>query len=277
MSGSREPVSAETDKWVLYSLSNANIDLTSQSAFEKFGIEAAERGRDIVFIDWNLSSPSIVQLAAELANRDGSLLVGLVPGTDLSRNWNAAENLRLMLHFCDTVIMANSVEIPDNVGLAQRLPEVISEICEGLANTSGHRFLRRMLKRGQLARVSSARSCSGNVEEAILKVLRAILPVAEFTQHPDVFLNISSRNEIDRKTLTRASKWISKSLTPANAIICSNCKEAAQASVCLLVTGIAFPYSSSSSRNLSIDIDDLEPESSIDNEMMITLELDQIE
>ena len=79
---------------------------------------------------------------------------------------------------------------------------LVSEICEGLANTSGHRFLRGMLKRGQLARVSSARSCSGNVEEAILKALRAILPVAEFTQHPDVFLNISSRNEIDRKTLT---------------------------------------------------------------------------
>jgi len=278
VSGSREPARAETDKWVLYGLSNVNIDLSSQLAFEKFGMDAAERGRDIVFIVGNMISRSIVQLAAELAKRNGSLLVGLVAGIDLPHNSNAAENLRLMLHFCDTAIMVDSVEIPEIAGLAQKLPEGVSEIYEGLANTSGHRFLRGMLKRGHLARVSSARSCSGNIEEAILKALRAILPVAEFTQPPDVFLNISSHNEIDRKTLTRASKWISKTLAPANAIICSNCREgAAQASVCLLVTGLAFPYSSPSSRNISIDIDDLEPESSTDNEMTITLGLDQIE
>ena len=270
-----------TDKSILNGLSKINIrclNLSSQLSFETLGIEGAERGWDIVFITGNTIGHSIVQLA-ELAKRRDWPLVGLVPGTDLNRNWSAAENLRLMLHLCDTTVMVNSNEKSDNSGLPQLVSsDIVSEICEGLANTSYHRSLRGMLKRGQFARVSCARSSSPNVEEAVLKALRAILPVAGFTEKTEVFLNISGPKKIDRKTLTRASRWISRALTPANAVICANSEEGASGgSVFLLVTQIAFPYLSPSSRNLSIDIDDLEPESSLDNGNRLSLELDQIE
>ena len=282
--GSRASKNVETDKSILYGLSNAKInclDLSNRSSFEELTNTITDCNWDIVFIAEHMIEHSMVQLAAKLAKRNGSLLVGLMPRMVLSRKRSAARNLRLMIHSCDTTILVNSVGGPNNVELEQGLsslgyPNVISEICEGLVDTSDRKALRGLLKRGQLARASSASSPTLNIEGGILKALRELSPVAELVQNPEVFLNISSRDEIDRKTLTRASEWISRVLTPANVVICSNKKYVApQPSVFLLVTGVAFPYSSA--RNLSIDIDDIEPESSNDDEMSITLELDQLE
>jgi hypothetical protein len=149
------------------------------------------------------------------------------------------------------------------------------EICKGLRDVSCGVLFRGMLKRGQLARVSSARSVF-NIEEALLRALRALLPVTEFSRKPEVFLGISGQR-INRKTLTCVSRWISRALYPSNTIICSSCNDnELEASVFLVATGIAFPYSPSS-RKLSINLDDLEPESDGDDEMALTLGLDQIE
>jgi hypothetical protein len=130
-----------------------------------------------------------------------------------------------------------------------------------------------MLRRGQLARVSSARSRS-NIEEALLRALRVLLPITEFSRKPEVFLGISGR-EIDRKAVARTSRWISKVMCPANTIVCSTRRES-EVGVFLVATGIAFPYSPSS-RRLSINLDELEPESDDDKEIAITLGLDQME
>jgi hypothetical protein len=132
-----------------------------------------------------------------------------------------------------------------------------------------------MLKRGELARVSSARSNS-NVEEALLRALRPLLPIAEFSRKPEVFLNISG-SEIGRKTLAQASRWVSNVLHPVNTIVCSTCRERElEAHVFLVATGIEFPYSPSS-RRLTMDLHEFEPESDGDNEIAISLGLDQME
>jgi hypothetical protein len=130
-----------------------------------------------------------------------------------------------------------------------------------------------MLRRGQLAMVTSATSNS-NIEEALLRALRAILPVAEFSRRPEVFLGISGR-ETDGQAVARALRWISRALYPSNTIAYSKCVDSA-VTVFLAATGIAFPYSPSS-RRLSMNLDELEPESDDDDYMAITLGLDQME
>jgi len=270
MSGSREPDSVEIDEPVRHGL-----DVSGPLCIKPSGGIAAERAAGIIFITGNLTDRSKVRFAAELAKRDCSLLIGLLPEVNFS-NVSAAENLRLMLHFCDTVVIVDPIEKPSNSGLVRlRRSAVASAICEGLADISSQRPLRSMLKRGQLARVGSALSTS-NVEEAILKTLRAFLPVAEFSHSPEVFLNISGP-KIDRNILARASKWISMVLGPSNTVLCStHRKGAVEANVCLLATGITFPYSPSS-RNIPMDMDELEPESKSDNEIAMGLGLDQME
>ena len=269
VSESRDPGSAETDELVLHGL-----DVSARLCIEARGVIAAERASGVIFITGNLIDRSKVRFAAELAQRDRSLLIGLLPGINLCK-LSAAENLRSMLHFCDTVIIMDPMEKANSGLIRSRRRVVASAICEGLADSSSQRPLRNMLKRGQLARVGSARSTS-NVEEAILKALRAILPVAEFSRNPEVFLNISSP-KIDRNILARASKWISKALNPSNTILCSNYRKGTvEANACLLATGMAVPYSPSS-RNISMDIDELEPESNSDNEIAMALGLDQME
>lgn len=267
---SRERGSVEANEAVLHGL-----DILNQSCHEPFGTIAAERGSGIIFIAGNLIEHAKVRYAAELARSDSSLLIGLVPGTNLT-NLGTARTLRLMHRFCDTIIIIDTIERASNSGLIRlEYSDVASRICEALTNASCRKLLRSMLKRGQLARVSSARSNS-NIEEALLGALRALLPVTEFSREPEVFLGISGR-EIDRKTLARVSRWISNALYPSNTIVCSTFRESeVEASVLLIATGIAFPYSPSS-RRLSINLDELEPESDVDNEMTITLRLDQIE
>ncbi len=265
---SRERGSLENDEVALHGL-----DMLNQSCHEPFGTILAERGSGTVFIA-GTPVDAEVQYAVELARSDSSLLIGLVPGTNVT-NWGTARNLRLMHRFCDTIIIVDTTEEPSSSGLVRlEYSDVALGICEALTNTSCRRLLRSMLERGQLARVSSARSNS-NVEEALLRALRALLPVSEFSRKPEVFLGISGR-EIDRKTLTRASRWISNALYPSNTIVCSFRESEVEASVFLVATGIAFPYSPSS-RRLSMNLDELEPESDGDNEMALTLGLDQIE
>jgi len=267
---SRERDSVETDESVLHGL-----EMLEQSCYETLGPVYAKHNPCVIFIAGNLIELAKVEFAAELAKRDNSLLVGLVPGTNLS-SLGTAENLRLMLRFCDTIMIVDPIgKSPDSGTVRLPYSELAFEIREGLTNTSCRKLLRSMLNRGQLARVSSARSTS-NVEEALLKALRQLLPVAEFTHDPEVFLRIIGR-EIDRKTLARATKWVSNALHPSETIVCSTFSEGdVQASVHMVVTGIAFPHSSSS-RRLAMDIDELEPESNKDNEMAITLGLDQME
>lgn len=267
---SRERGSVENDVTVLHGL-----DMLNQSCHEPFGTIVAERGSHTVFIAGNLIEYAKVRYAAELAKSDNSLLIGLVPGKHLT-SLGTARNLRLMHRFCDTIIIVDTIEEASNSGLVRlEYSDVAFGICEALTKASCIRLLRSMLKRGQLARVSSARSNS-NIEEALLRALRALLPVAEFSHEPEVFLGISGR-EIDRKTLARASRWISRVLYPLTTIACSTCRESeVEARVFLVATGIAFPYSPSS-RKLSITLDELEPESDGDNEMAITLGLDQME
>ena len=265
---SRERNSLENDEMALHGL-----DMLNQSYHEPFGTIVAERGSGIVFIAGKLIDAE-VRYAAELARSDRSLLIGLVPGTNLT-NWCTARNLRLMHRFCDTIIIVDTTEKASSSGLVRlEYSDVAFRICESLTNASCRRLLRSMLERGQLARVSSARANS-NVEEALLRALRALLPVSEFSCKPEVFLGISAR-EIDRKTLARASRWVSKALCPSNTIVCSFRESEVEPSVFLVATGIAFPYSPSS-RKLSMNIDELEPESDGDNEMALTLGLDQIE
>jgi len=266
---SREQDSIETDGPILHSL-----DTLERPCYESLGTVVAERDSGIIFIAGNLIEHAKVLLAAELAKRDNYLLVGLVPGLHLT-NLDIAESLRLMLRFCDTIVIVDPIKNSPYSGPI-RLPysNVAFEICKGLTNSSCRRLLRSMLKRGQLARVSWANSAS-SVEEALFKALRTLLPVAEFSQKPEVFLSIIGR-EIDRKTLARVSKWISNALHPSETIVCTYRESGVRARVYLVVTGIAFPHSPSS-RMLSIDIDEVEPESNKDNEMVLTLGLDQME
>jgi hypothetical protein len=285
VTGSLTSGKVETGKSIPYGLSKAKInclDLSTRSCFDQLRNGITDCNWDIVFIADHMIEHSLVRLAAKLAKRNGSLLVGLVPGMTLSRRYCSTENLRLMIHSCDMTILVNSVDgEPQSTELGEGLSSlgysnVISKICQGLVNDSNRRALRDMLKRGQLARVNSVSSHTPNIETGVLNVLRKLLPVAEFVRNPEVFLSISSRVEIDKKTLARASEWISRVLAPADVVICSN-KEyfGAQTRIFFLVTGIAFPYSSA--RNLPIDIDDIEPESSNDGEIRIPLELDQLE
>ena len=267
---SRERDSVEVDESVLHAL-----DTPLQSRYETLGTVVAERDSGIIFIAGNIIEQAKMRLAAELATRESFLLVGLVPGSNLV-NVDTAESLRLMLRFCDTIMIVDPIKKSPNSGPeSASYSEIALEICEGLTSKSCRRLLRSMLKRGQLARVGSATSTS-NVEEAVLKVLRSVLPVAEFSHKPEVFLSILGR-EIDPKTLERASKWVSNALHPSNTIVYSTHRESdVKASVYLVVTGIAFPRSPLS-RRLSMDIDELEPESNRDNEMGIALGLDQME
>ncbi len=267
---SRERSSTENDGVVLHGL-----DMLNQSRHEPFGTIVAERESGIIFIAGNLIEHAKVRYAAELARSDSSLLIGLVPGKNLT-DWGTARNLRLLHRFCDTTIIVDTMEKVSSSGIVKlEHSDVALRICKAVANASCRKVLRSMLGRGQLARVSSARS-NLNVEEALLRALRTLLPVTEFSRKPEVFLGISGR-EIDRKTLARASRWISKALYPSNIIVYSTCRESeVGADVFLVATGIAFPYSPSS-RKLSINLDELEPESDGDNDMSLTLGLDQIE
>jgi len=266
---SRERDSVQTDGSVLHSL-----DTLGRPNYETLGTVVAERDSGIIFVAGNLIAHAKVRLAAELAKRDGYLLVGLVPGLHLS-NLDIAESLRLMLRFCDTIVIVDPINnSPHSGSVRLQYSDVAFEICKGLTNNSCRRLLRSMLKRGQLARVTWAKSTS-SVEEALLKALRTLLPVAEFSHKPEVFLSIIGR-EIDHKTLARVSKWISDALHPSDTIICTYRENGVKARVYLVVTGITFPHSASS-RRLSIDIDELEPESNKDNEMALALGLDQME
>jgi hypothetical protein len=267
---SREPDVVEADESLLHGLARLE-----QSCYEPFGTIVTERGSGILFVAGNLIEHHKLRLAAELAKRDDSLLIGLTPGLYLSK-LGTSENLRLMHRFCDTIIIIDPIKKQPNSGPERlRYSDVAFEIYKGLTNVSCRRLLRSMLKRGQLARASSARSTS-NVEEALLRAVRTLLPVADFSRKPEVFLSISGR-KIERKTLARVSKWISNTLYPSNTIICYTYSGSeANTSVFLAATGIAFPYSPSA-RRLSMDLDELEPESDGDNEMAIALGLDQME
>jgi len=252
-----------------------NLDLSTPSSLEVLETYQAEDW-DIVFFTGTTTSYSMLHLVAQMAKNREWPLVGIVTDSDLNCNWTAVRNLRLMLHSCDTTIMSTHNESSVILPVTELSSNVISAICEGLTNPCIRRPLRGMLKRGQLARVSSARSNS-NIEEAVLKALRPILPLAGITENNEVFLALSCPT-IDRKILSHATRWISKALAPANIVICTNSKECiAKWNVFLLITRVAFPYLSPSSRNLCLDIDDLEPESCFENESRLTLELDQIE
>lgn len=266
----REQASAENDASGLDGL----MMTAGQPHYGAPGTCLARRDSGIIFITGSLIQPAKLQLAAELAKRDGCILIALMPGIGLS-SLSEAENLRLMLRFCDTIVFVDPIQGSPDPGPRLLYSDVAFAISEGLKDTSCRKPLRRMLTRGQLARVSAANS-SSNVEEALLKALRALLPVAEFSNRPQVFLSILGR-EIDRKTLVRASRWVARAMRPIDIIVCSAQRSSqATASVYLLVTGIAFPHSPSS-RKLSIDVDELEPESDNDNGMDIRLGLDQME
>lgn len=248
------------------------LKTTGQLYYGTPGTSLARRYPGILFITGSKIQPSKLQLAAQLAKRDSSLLVALMPRMNLSQLIEA-ENLRLMLRFCDTIIIVDSTQELSGSYAGLTYSNIIPAICEGLQDASCRKPLRRMLTRGQLARVSAANS--SNVEKALLIALRKLLPVAEFSHKPQVFLSIVAQ-EVDRKTLVRASRWIS-ALRPSHTIIRSNPGNGqVTASVYLFVTGIAFPHSPSS-RKFSMDIDELEPESAGDDEMEITLGLDQME
>ena len=218
----------------------------------------------IIFVTEDITQPEL-RLAAQLAERDDSLLIGLMPGIT-KPNRRTTENLRLLLRFCDTVILLDTNR--------KSYSDVAFAINEGLKENS-RRELRTMLSRGQLARASLTNS-SSNVEEALLQALRTFLPAAEFSCEPQVYLNILGR-EIDQKTVSRATRWISDTLHPSRTFLRHAQSEGdVTASVFLLVTGIAFPQSSSF-RELSIEIDELEPESDTDGAMEMALGLDQME
>jgi len=263
----REP-SAENEPPVL-----TGLEMAGQSYHETPGTYLAGRDSGILFITGSLIQSAKLRLAARLAKRDGRLLIAFMPGTNLP-GLKEAENLRLMLRTCDTIILVDPVK--ESIE-SSRFPysDVAFAICEGLRDTSCRKPLRRMLTLGQLARVSSAES-SSNVEEALLKAVRKLLPVAEFSHKPLVFVNIVGR-EVNRKTLVRASRWVASTLRPTDMILCSVQRDGEiPVSVHLLVTGITFPHSPSS-RKLSMDLDEIEPESAGDKEMGITLGLDQME
>jgi len=249
-----------------------NLDALDQSCHEPFGTLVAERFPGIIFIAGNQVKRAKVQQAAELARSSSSLLIGLVSATNLT-DWGTARNLRLMHLFCDTVMIVDKTESASTSGLIRlEYSDVALEIRETLANASCRKPFRSMLKRGQLARVTAAWSNS-NIEEALLRALRALLPVTEFSRKPEVFLHISGR-ETSRKALNLASRWITRALQPSNTIV--SMERDVETSIFLVATGIAFPYSPSS-RRLSITLDELEPESDEEREMALALGLDQIE
>lgn len=257
----------EVDDVALHSL-----DALDQSCHEPFETLVEERFPGIIFIAGNQVKRAKVQQAAELARSSSSLLIGLVSGTNLT-DWGTARSLRLMHRFCDTVMIVGQMESASNSGLIRlEYSDVVLQIRETLANASCRKLFRSMLRRGQLARVTAARSNS-NTEEALLRALRALLPVTEFSRKPEVFLHISGQ-ETNRKNLNRASRWITRALQPSNTII--SMESDVETNIFLVATGIAFPHSPSS-RKLSITLDELEPESDEESELALALGLDQIE
>ena len=219
----------------------------------------------VIFVREDMIQPAELRLAAQLAAREGSLLIGLMAEMTMPTR-RTAENLRLLLRFCGTVVLVDPIR--------ESYSDVAFAISEGLKDNS-RRGLRTILTRGQLARAILTNS-SSNIDEALHKALRILLPVAEFSCEPQVYLNILGR-EVDRKTVSRATGWISDTLHPSGTIVRHARTEGdVKASVFLLVTGIAFPHSPSF-RQLSIEIDELEPESDTDRAMEIALGLDQME
>jgi len=239
---------------------------------EPFGVVVAEPSSNIVFVSGDLVAYARTRDAAELAKRSKSLLVGLVHDTNVT-HLATARNLRLMHRFCDTIIIADNISSDSDAGL--EYSDIALEICEGLTNASSKRMLRVLLQRGQLARVIRIRSYS-NVEDVVLKALRKLLPVTEFSRNPEIFLNLSGRG-VNRKSQACVSRWVSRAMCPTNIIMCSrNDERAVETSLFLLVTQVTFPHSPSS-RRLSINLHELEPESESDDETNLTLGLDQME
>jgi cell division protein FtsZ len=235
---------------------------------------------------------------AEYARKNGALVIGLVTKPfqfERGRFSNAVESTRRMVNTCDTVVLIDnhvaeqtSMTLPfglslDSAGqsccsIVQSLVHTFAESCRCSAELGE---LRTMLRRGGLAKAGVGHSHSHlGVEEASLRAIRNTMAHDDLAGASGIFINITGGKRIQQACVESAVELFSRKIDSSAQLFYGHRTDATMLGLTratLLATGISFPFSWRRFRNLQLDLFDLEPDSTEEEDLGLKLELHQIE